>query len=75
VGEPIVVRTWVSDMQRASSVRDFEIVRATDDVLLALARTNWAFVRFAGHRITRIPAEIADAFVVVGASTPSVSDS
>ncbi|MEX0587027.1 MAG: thioesterase family protein [Pirellulales bacterium] len=64
-GEPIVVKTWVADLQRVSSVRKFEIRRATDDVLLARAETNWAFVRFADQRIMRIPAEVADAFTVV----------
>jgi acyl-CoA thioester hydrolase len=64
-GEQIVVRTWVSEFQRVSSVRQFEILRAADEGLLARAETNWAFVRFADHRITRIPPEVADAFVVV----------
>lgn len=65
VNERIVIRTWVSEMQRASSVRRFEILRESDRILLASARTNWAFVRVADHRITRIPAEIAEAFIVV----------
>lgn len=68
-GERIVVRTWVSELQRASSVRRFEMVRASDEVLLARAQTNWAFVRFTDHRITRIPEEVAGAFVVVAAGT------
>ena len=65
-GEEIVIRTWVADLQRVSSVRKFEMRRSVDDALLARAETNWAFVRFTDHRITRIPAEVAEAFIVVG---------
>lgn len=64
-GERIVVQTWVSDFQRVSSVRRFEIRREADETLLARAETNWAFIRFADGRLMRVPAEVAEAFSVV----------
>lgn len=63
--EKIVVRTWVADFQRVSSVRRFEILRADDEALLARAETNWAFVRFSDSRLMRVPTEVAEAFEVV----------
>ena len=64
-GDEILVRTWVADMQRVSSRRQFEILRADDEALLARAETNWAFVRFTDHRLLRIPPEVAEAFELV----------
>ncbi len=64
-GDEIVVRTWVAGMQRVSSRRQFEILRAADELLLARAETNWAFVRFADHRLLRVPPEVAEAFELV----------
>lgn len=72
-GDRIVVRTWVADFQRVSSVRRFEILRTADDTLLARAETNWAFIRFADNRLIRVPAEVADAFIVV--PSPSLQQS
>jgi len=63
--ELIVVRTWVSEFQRVSSIRKFEIYRPADNALLARAETNWAFVRFADQRLMRVPPEVAEAFIVV----------
>lgn len=65
VGEPIVIRTWVSDMKRVTSARQFAIVRATDDVVLAQATTNWAFVNFQTGSLCRIPVEVSSKFEVV----------
>lgn len=64
-GDEILIRTWVADMQRVSSRRQFEILRAADEALLARAETNWAFVRFADHRLMRIPPDVAEAFELV----------
>src|SRR5438046_2800579 len=45
--DAIVVRTWVADMKKVSSTRRYKVVRASDNVLLAAAATEWAFVDFA----------------------------
>jgi len=63
--EDIVVRTWVADMKRASSIRRYRIVRPSDDTLLAVAETNWAFVKLATGTPTRIPPEVLECFDVV----------
>jgi acyl-CoA thioester hydrolase len=63
-GEEIVVETRVTEMRRATSTRQYRIIRRADGTLLARARTDWAFVSYSTGRPTRIPAEIAHAFPV-----------
>ena len=63
-GDEVVVHTWVSEMQKVSSRRRFEI-RRVDGTLLARAETNWAFVRSSDQKRLRIPDEVAAAFEVV----------
>lgn len=65
VDEEIVVRTWVADMRKMTSLRRYEIVRPADGVLLAVAATNWAFIDFATGRLNRIPLEVSSAFELV----------
>jgi len=64
VGEGVIVRTWVADLQRFSSLRRYRILRAADDALLATAATNWAFIDFQTGKLQRIPAEVSSAFIV-----------
>lgn len=59
-GEQIVVRTWIADMQRVTSLRRYHILR--ESTLVARAETNWAFVRMADGKLTRIPPDVAAAF-------------
>ncbi|MEN6498539.1 MAG: acyl-CoA thioesterase [Thermoguttaceae bacterium] len=61
-GDAIVVRTWVATMNKATSLRRYQIVRAADQTLLATAETLWAFVNYATGRPTRILREIATAY-------------
>ena len=65
IGESIVVRTWVADMKRVASARKFEILRPADNVVLAKACTNWAFINFQTGSLCRIPKQIADAFEII----------
>jgi len=64
-GDEIVVRTWVSDMKRVTSMRRYELLRMADGKQLAIASTNWAFVKFATLQPCRVPAEVLDAFELV----------
>jgi acyl-CoA thioester hydrolase len=64
-GDELIIRTWVASMGRATSSRRFEILRASDGVLLATAVTEWAFVSRSTGRPTRIPPEVAAAFEIV----------
>lgn len=63
-GDSIIIRTWVANMKPATSLRKYEI-RGAGGVLLAKAETDWAFVNYAGQRPVRIPAEVADCFIIV----------
>lgn len=67
-GDDIVVRTWVADLKKVTSLRRFRIVRVSADkeTVLAVAATDWAFIHFATHQLKRIPAEVSSAFEVVG---------
>jgi acyl-CoA thioester hydrolase len=65
LGDAIIVRTWVADMKKVTSLRRFQILRATDHILLAEAATNWAFVNFQTGSLCRIPNEVRSAFEVV----------
>lgn len=64
VGEEILVRTWVSTFQKATSERRYEIRRRADDKLLARAATDWAFVDLKSGRPRRILPEVAAAFEI-----------
>jgi acyl-CoA thioester hydrolase len=64
-GDSVTIRTWVADMKSATSLRRYEILRDTGDVL-ANAETNWAFVNYEKQKPTRIPHEVASSFEIVG---------
>jgi acyl-CoA thioester hydrolase len=60
--DPIVVRTWVAEMKKFSSIRRYKILRRNDECLLAAAATQWAFVDYASGSLKRIPDEITGSF-------------
>lgn len=64
-GEELIVRTWVADMQRVSSLRRYEIVRSSDNSLVARAETRWAFIDLKSRKPTRIPAAVQADFEIV----------
>lgn len=64
-GERIVVRTWVSGFRHITSVRKYKILRPEDETLLAVAETNWAYIRYQDHVPCRIPPEVTESFVLV----------
>ena len=57
-GDALAVETRVTAFQAATSERQTMIRRATDAVVLACARTRWAFVAQASGRPVRIPDDI-----------------
>ena len=64
-GQEIVVRTWVANFKKVTSLRKYTIVRLEDDTILAEAETNWAFIG-TKHRVPRrIPAELSGSFELV----------
>ena len=68
-GDRIVVRTWVATMRRASSTRQYEVLRPSDNTLLAKAETLWAFIDYAARQPRRILPEVAGAFELVEGAT------
>src|SRR5687767_249126 len=65
VGEQIVVRTWVADFRKITSLRRYRMLRPADGAVLAVAETNWAFLNLATRQPARIPADLAASFIVV----------
>lgn len=63
-GDALIVRTWVADMHRVSSLRRYEIVRESDGILLARAETRWAFVNLETRKPIRIPMEVQNDFII-----------
>lgn len=70
VNEEVVVRTWIADMKRVTSLRRYEILRVSDGKRLLTAHTNWAYVRFDTHQLCRVPVEVSSAFEIVPDSVP-----
>ncbi len=64
-GDKLIVKTWVADMKKVTSLRRYRIFRQSDQLLLAKAETNWAFVDYITGKPVRIPADIAHAFRIV----------
>lgn len=64
-GDEVVVRTWVADFRRITSLRRYKIVRPADEALLAEAHTRWAYVDYHRRQPCRIPREVIDSFELV----------
>lgn len=64
-GDQVVVRTWVSDFRKIRSLRKYKIIRVSDQAVLAIAETDWAFIGYERRAPRRIPPEVAEAFVIV----------
>jgi acyl-CoA thioester hydrolase len=64
-GDKLVVRTGVCDWHSIRSTRAYRFVRISDDKVIAQAETLWVFVNLSSGKPTRLPKEVADAFVVV----------
>jgi len=63
-GDEVVIRTWVTNMKPATSLRLYEIQNKAGEVL-ARAETDWAFVNYGTQKPTRIPAEVANSFQII----------
>lgn len=63
-GDAIVIKTWVANMKPVTSLRRYEILDDSGD-LLATAETDWAFINYESQRPVRIPDDVASSFEVV----------
>jgi acyl-CoA thioester hydrolase len=66
LGDRVIVRTWVADMKKVTSLRCFRIVttRLGEERILARAETNWAFVDYRTGVPKRIPTQVSSAFEI-----------
>lgn len=84
-GDEVIVRTWVADMKKVTSLRRYQMIRkdlaqgdlngSQKEITLALAHTNWAYIDFSTRAPKRIPPEIASAYQIVLDSTSATSGS
>ena len=65
-GDDLVLTTSVEEIRVASAVRRTRVIRVADGAEILRARTEWVFVSIAGHRPSRIPPEVMNAFELVG---------
>jgi len=53
--DEIAVHTWVSDMRRVRSQREYELRRVRDDQVMARGFTDWVYVETVRGKLARIP--------------------
>jgi acyl-CoA thioester hydrolase len=70
-GEEIIIRTWVADFRKVTSLRRYRMIRRSDGRLLASAATDWAFVNYETGKPLRVPPEVSACFQVVEGEDPS----
>ena len=61
LGDELIIRTWISEIKKVSSVRSYEIIRPADGLTIATGETLWAFVNISDGRPTRILPEVMEA--------------
>lgn len=64
-GDELVVRTWVATLDKATSLRRYEMLRRPGLERVAIASTNWVFVDYVKQTAMRIPPEVGGSFIVV----------
>ncbi|MCF6264146.1 MAG: acyl-CoA thioesterase [Xanthomonadales bacterium] len=62
--DALTIKTWVSAMKSATSLRHYEIINASGE-MLAKVETRWAFINFKTQKPTRIPHKVAKCFKLV----------
>ena len=56
--EEIEIKTWVENIRRVRSLRQYEFVRKTDEKVLVRGETDWVFVDIKTGRPRAIPNEV-----------------
>jgi len=62
LGDHVIIKTWVKEFSKVSSIRKYQIIRSADRRRLAEAETNWVFVDFQTTELQPIPEEVRAAF-------------
>lgn len=58
----IRMRTWVETAERASSERQYELIRVSDGKMVCRGSTIWVWINFKTGRPARIPEAVVKAF-------------
>ena len=62
LGDAIVARTWIGAVDSRRFERNTEIVRTSDDHVLARGKSLWTLIARDTGRITRIPTDMVSLF-------------
>ncbi len=65
-GDEVELRTWVSDVHRIYSHREYDLRRADTGEPVARGRAKWVYVNLETMRPERIPPEMGEAFEPTG---------
>ena len=66
-GEDVIALTWVENLRRVRSLRRYQFLRQSDNVLLAWGETDWVFVDIINGSPIYVPEEITRLFNPDGA--------
>ena len=69
--DELVIATWVRDMRKVKSWRDYVIARPKDETIVCRAATLWVLVELETRRPRRIPADMAARFSPLHPSSPA----
>lgn len=64
-GEELILRTWVAELTRASSLRRFEAIRPSDGRTIIKSATRWAWIDYKTGRPVRVPPEVSEGFTIL----------
>lgn len=67
-GDELSVKTWVSDIRRVSSTREYLMTRSVDNARVARARVNWVYLDTRTGKPARVTDNFALAFEPSGKS-------
>jgi len=62
----LTIRTWVADVRRVRSQREYEVRRTSDDAVLARAVTDWVYVDVARGVLVQPPQDLQRALMPAG---------
>jgi len=63
-GEEIEIKTWVENIRRVRSLRQYEFVRKLDGKLLVKGETDWVFINAKTGRPLPIPEEVSQVLLI-----------
>jgi acyl-CoA thioester hydrolase len=69
-GDTVTVKTWVSDLKRVQSHRQYLLTHAASGEIVARAQTNWALLDRVSLQLARVPEAMAASFQPNGEVSP-----